>query len=571
MNLHLKNTRLAIASLAVLVVLVALLPLLPFFRLDLTAEHRFSIAEQTKTLMRQQSDPIEITFYSGGNVDANFARLNNAARELIDELNAFARTRIRYRFENPSDANDDNERQRRYYSLEQRGLRGMSVASRDADGRLTQSIVFPWAEVSCLGDTMPVCLLQPDARRSGEEGINRAIENLEYEFTDAIRILTKKNVDKIAFIEGHGELSEEEVYSASEAFSRYFQIDRGTLGTDASVLADYKAIIIAKPTQPFSETDKYIIDQYIMNGGRVMWFVDGTQMQDGALTNGSDATLIPLDVNLQDQLFRYGVRIANDVVQDAQCAYQPVNIAAPSEQPYFEPVPWFYEPLLLTSPQSPITRNLLQVRANFASTLEFTNNADNQVDKQILLITSNATHVAQTPCVVSLQQMLTDGATDDYWFTRYQPVAALLEGQFTSIFPSRSRAVPSEIENALPHRDVSEPTRQLVVADGDLIRNDLEQTQQGWRVLPLGYDRVTHQTYGNRDFLLNSLLYLTDDADWLSLRNRQVTLRLLNRVSATNSRHLWQIINMVLPVLALLAAAGISFAVRRRRNGANLR
>lgn len=571
MNLHLKNTRLAIASLAVLVVLVALLPLLPFVRLDLTAEHRFSIAEQTKTLMRQQSEPIEITFYSGGNVDANFARLNNAARELIDELNAFARTRIRYRFENPSDANDDNERQRRYYSLEQRGLRGMSVASRDADGRLTQSIVFPWAEVSCLGDTMTVCLLQPDARRSGEEGINRAIENLEYEFTDAIRILTKKNVDKIAFIEGHGELSEEEVYSASEAFSRYFQIDRGTLGTDASVLADYKAIIVAKPTQPFSETDKYIIDQYIMNGGRVMWFVDGTQMQDGALTNGSDATLIPLDVNLQDQLFRYGVRIANDVVQDAQCAYQPVNIAAPSEQPYFEPVPWFYEPLLLTSPQSPITRNLLQVRSNFASTLEFTNNADNQVDKQILLITSNATHVAQTPCVVSLQQMLTDGTTDDYWFTRYQPVAALLEGQFTSIFPSRSRAVPLEIENALPHRDVSEPTRQLVVADGDLIRNDLEQTQQGWRVLPLGYDRVTHQTYGNRDFLLNSLLYLTDDADWLSLRNRQVTLRLLNRVSATNSRHLWQIINMVLPVLALLAAAGISFAVRRRRNGANLR
>ncbi len=189
-----------------LTALIALLPLLPFVRIDLTSEKRFSIAEQSKTLMRNQEKPIEITLYSGGNIDANFARLNNAAAELIDELNAFARTRIRYRFVNPSEADSDTERQKHYYALEQRGLRGMSVASRDADGRITQNIVFPWAEVACAGDTMAVCLLQPDGRRSGEEGINRAIENLEFEFTDAIRILSKQEVEKIAFIEGHGRL-----------------------------------------------------------------------------------------------------------------------------------------------------------------------------------------------------------------------------------------------------------------------------------------------------------------------------------------------------------------------------
>ena len=457
-------------------------------------------------------------------------------------------------------------RQKQYYALEQRGLRGMSVASRDADGRITQNIVFPWAEVACAGDTMAVCLLQPDGRRSGEEGINRAIENLEFEFTDAIRILGKQEVEKIAFIEGHGELTEEEVYAASEAFSRYFQIDRGVIGRNAAILSDYKAIIVAKPTQPFAEKDKYIIDQYIMNGGRVLWLIDGVQMQQDALTKGESTTLIPLDVNLQDQLFRYGVRIGNDVVQDMQCAYRPINVATPTEQPQFEPVPWFYEPLLLTSPNSPITRNLLQVKADFASTLDFTNNADNSVRKEILLITSNATHVSQTPCIVSLRQLMTDAQNENYWFTRYQPVATLLEGEFTSIFPSRSRPVPPEIENPLPHRDQSVPTRMLVVADGDIIRNELEQTTQGWRVLPLGYDRTTRQTFGNRDFLLNALLYLTEEEDWMSLRNRQFKLRLLNNAAVSANRRFWQTTNMLVPIVALLAAAGINFAVRRKRN-----
>ena len=554
------------ATLVALTALVALLPLLPFVRIDLTSEKRFSIAEQSKTLMRNQEKPIAITFYSGGNIDANFARLNNAVAELIDELNAFARTRIRYRFVNPSEADSDTERQKQYYALEQRGLRGMSVASRDADGRITQNIVFPWAEVACAGDTMAVCLLQPDGRRSGEEGINRAIENLEFEFTDAIRILGKQEVEKIAFIEGHGELTEEEVYAASEAFSRYFQIDRGVIGRNAAILSDYKAIIVAKPTQPFAEKDKYIIDQYIMNGGRVLWLIDGVQMQQDALTKGESTTLIPLDVNLQDQLFRYGVRIGNDVVQDMQCAYRPINVATPTEQPQFEPVPWFYEPLLLTSPNSPITRNLQQVKADFASTLDFTNNADNSVRKEILLITSNATHVSQTPCIVSLRQLMTDAQNENYWFTRYQPVAALLEGEFTSIFPSRSRPVPPEIENPLPHRDQSVPTRMLVVADGDIIRNELEQTAQGWRVLPLGYDRTTRQTFGNRDFLLNALLYLTEEEDWMSLRNRQFKLRLLNNAAVSANRRFWQTTNMLVPIVALLAAAGINFAVRRKRN-----
>ena len=357
-----------------LVGLVLLLPLLPFFRVDLTSEKRFSISDQSRELMRELDRPIQVTIYSGGEVDANFARLNKATRELLEELNIYATQRIAYQFVNPSESTSEEERNKTYFSLEQRGLRSMSVASRDANGQVTQSVVFPWAEVAIGKDTLAVCLLQPDGQRNGENGINRAIENLEFQFTDAIRILNKKKIEKIAFLEGHDELSEELVYDVSEAFSRYFQIDRGVIGLDASILDNYKAIVIAKPKKPFSESDKYIIDQYIMNGGRVLWLIDGVQIQESDLTQRGVAPMLPLDVNLQDQLFRYGVRITSTLVQDAQCAYMPMNIAKPGETPQFEPLPWFYTPLLLPSPISPITKNLMQVKADFASVLDFTSN-----------------------------------------------------------------------------------------------------------------------------------------------------------------------------------------------------
>jgi ABC-2 type transport system permease protein len=176
---------------------------------------------------------------------------------------------------------------------------------------------------------------------------------LEYLFVDAIRLLNRTEVRKIAFIEGHGELTEEYTYDASDALSRYFQVDRGVLGMDASVLDDYAAIIIAKPTEKYSESDKFIIDQYIMRGGRVLWMLDGAQMSSDMLSEGGATPLIALDVNLNDQLFRYGVRLTPTIVEDMQCAYMPINVARPTEQPRFEPIPWFYTPLLQGSPYHP--------------------------------------------------------------------------------------------------------------------------------------------------------------------------------------------------------------------------
>jgi len=301
-----------------------------------------------------------------------------------------------------------------------------------------------------------------------------------------------------------------------------------------------------------------------MNGGRVLWLIDGVQIQESDLTRRGVAPILPLDINLQDQLFRYGVRITSTLVQDAQCAYMPMNIAKPGETPQFEPLPWFYTPLLLPSPISPITKNLMQVKADFASVLDFTSD-ENKVQKDLLLITSNATHVSQAPATIDLSQLLENSKQDGYFFTKYQPIAASLQGVFPSNFPSRGRMVPAGVVNEKPHRDESVPTRMIVVADGDIIRNEVENSAQGIRIIPAGYDRASHMTFGNKDFLLNALLYLTDDQDWLSLRNRTFKLHLLNKTAVNTNRHFWQWSNILLP-LALLAVFGvIHFVIRRKR------
>ena len=389
---------------------------------------------------------------------------------------------------------------------------------------------------------------------SGEENLNISIESLEFQLTDAIRLLTQKEIQKIAFIEGHGELSDYNTWDISLALSRYFQIDRGVLGTDASVLDDYKAIIIAAPTQPFSENDKYIIDQYIMRGGRVLWLIDGVRLDENSLSTTGMSPTIPMDVNLTDMLFRYGVRVNPMIVQDQQCLLVPVNVASEGEPAHFEPMPWYFAPLLLTSPNHPVSRNLPQVTGTFVSCLDMVGENEN-LRRDVLLATSNATHIISAPAAINVEEI---ELTPDYFNLAYVPVAVALDGVFPSLFAHR--LMPQNITNAPAKLKESVPTKQIVMASGSFISNDIQDGQP----LPVGYDRYTQTQFGNRDFFVNALLYLTDDQGWINLRNKQLKIRLINKNIATNARLPLQLINVGMPLL-LLAIFGVVFLWMRRR------
>lgn len=530
-----------------------------FFRLDLTEENRYSLSRASKDFVANVHEPLTVLLYLDGDLDANMLRLRRATEDMVRELNMYSSEPLTLEFVNPNNATTEEERYAVYDELEGRGLRGMSVTVRSRDGKMTEQVIFPWVEVCSSCDTMAVCLMQPSAQKTGEEAVNSAIADLEYLFVDAIRVLNRREVVKVAFIEGHGELSEEFTYDASDALSRYFQVDRGVLGVDASVLDDYAAIIIAKPLDKYSESDKFIIDQYIMRGGRVLWLLDGAQMSSDMLSEGGATPLVAMDVNLNDQLFRYGVRLTPTIVEDMQCAYMPINVSRPGEQPRFEPIPWFYTPLLQGSPYHPITKTLQAVKADFASGIEIVGDTVG-VRKEVLLISSNASHVDVAPTEIDVMRAI-NVEPKEYFTTQYVPIAVALEGEFQSIY--KHRMIPEGVmANGVINQSV--PTRMVVVADGDIIRNDVEQHREGLMLVPLGYDRVTRQTHGNKDFVVNTMLYLTDDEGIMQLRNRRIDLRLLNRAIVESQRNVWVWINTLLPI-GMLLVFGVVFLGNRKR------
>ena len=530
-----------------------------FFRIDLTAEKRYTLSGATKEQLKQIHEPLLLKMYLCGDLDANMLRLSKDVEEMVEEMNIKAEYPITIEKIDPNKEVDDEARYANYYKLENRGLRGMSVTKREKNGAMTEQILFPWAELCSSRDTMAISLMSASNGISGEEAVNAAVEDLEFQIIDAVRVLNRTEVKKVAFIEGHDELSEIEVYDASDALSRYFQIDRGVLGYDANVLDGYSAIIIAKPMTAYSERDKFIIDQYIMRGGRVLWLIDGARMSNDMLSEGGVSPLIKLDVNLNDILFRYGVRVTPTILEDMQCAYIPINMARPGEEARFEPIPWFFTPLLQVSPYHPITKMISPVKADFASGIELV--GDTTVRKEIILATGNASHVHFAPSQVDVSAAV-QVEPEEYFNNAYIPVAVSLEGSFTSAF--MHRLVPDSL-NTSNIIEKSVNTRMIVVADGDIIRNDIEKYNSELMLVPLGYDRVTKQTHGNKNFIINSLLYLTDDEGVMNLRNRKVELRLLNRAVVNSNRNLIIAFNTIIPLVIIALFGGVFFIIRKRK------
>lgn len=511
-------------------------------RWDMTNDRRYSIAPTTRALIQSLDAPLQVTILLDGELNTGFQRLQRATIEMVEDLEAIGywQLGIEYRV-----------------SAEEvpKGLSPTVIHERTHKGQTAQTTVYPYALITYKGKTAVVELLRNNRGLSGEENLNHSIENLEFAFVEAIHSLARESVEKIAFLEGHGELSEAEVFDLSQALSHYYQIDRGTLGNETGVLDEYRAVIIADPQLPFSEKDKYVLDQYLMQGGRILWVVNGVRFSEQTLSENGMTPVIPLELNISDMLFRYGVRINPTLVQDLQCLPMPVDVSDNPQQPNWQPMPWTYAPLLLTSQASPITRNIMQVSATMASCIDFVGGEDG-LQKTTLLATSSNSKLTGTPATVDLS--LFNGTESEFQYA-FVPVAASIEGVFPSLYAHL--LPPEELQLHASLRKTSEPTKQIVVAAGSTIRNEWQQGQP----LPLGYDRYTQTQFGNRDFMVNAVLYLTDDTGWMALRQKQITLRLLNDQRAREERITAQVVSIIMP-LTILAIIGIAvIGIRKKR------
>lgn len=521
---------------------VILFALCSVLRWDLTDDRRYSLNDATIQLVESLDAPAEVTIYLNGDLNAGFKRLRAATTELADELSSYGDITIR-----------DGEAQ----ELAGKDLTPTIVHERTKDGKTAQTTIWPFAAVTYKGRTTYIPLLHNARGLSGEENLNQSIENLEYAFAEAIHSLKQTEPLRIAFIEGHNELSEHEVYDLSRSLARYFQVDRGVLGTNPNVLMPYKVVIIADPQRAFSERDKFILDQYLMHGGRILWAVNGVRFSQDALTQAGMTPVIPLDLNLSDMLFRYGIRVNPSLLQDIQCLPVPVNVSDDPEQPNYQPVPWYYGPLLLTSQLSPITRNVGQVSSSFVSHVDAVGGEDG-ITKSILLATSSASRMIGTPAEVDLADLNPDLSTFKY---SYIPVAVSMEGVFPSVFAHR--LPPEGLDSIDTQVTKSIPTKQVVIACGNILRNDWLQGEP----LPVGYDRYSGMQFGNRDFLTNAVLYLADDEGLISLRQKEVALRLINTERAYQYKALIQMVSVIAPMIILTIIGCSVLLFRRRRYG----
>ncbi len=518
------------------ILLVSLL--LNGLRWDLTADRRYTISPVTDSLVEQLDAPMQVqVLLEGKQMNVGFQRLNQATMDLLDELeNRNGNCRV-ISGEIPTNLD----------------LQPIVVHERSRDGQMVQTPVYPYAVLKYKGRLRVVNLLQNTLGKSGEENLNSSIESLEYRFAEAINGLLQTQTDRVAFLEGHGELTEREVYDWSKELSRYFQVDRGVLGTDVTVLDAYKAVIIAGPSEALSDTDKFIIDQYIMRGGRVMWLLDGVRFSENMLQSNGLTPVIAEDWNTRDMLFRYGIRINPVLVQDLQCKMVPVEVSGSRTEGQFQPMPWTFAPLLLTSEESPITKNIAQVSGVMMGEVEAVGGEDG-IDKQVLLATSDASRKIGVPAEVDLTDLTVH---PEYFQLQYIPVAVSLEGVFPSFFTHRL----SPLGNSTPTLTQSEKTKQVVVAGSQIAVNEWQQNEP----LPVGFDRYMKTQFGNRDFLTNSILWLTDEHGLMALRNKHVQLRLLNDRRSYQLRQTIQIISLVAPIAILALTGGVVITVRRKK------
>lgn len=528
------------AVVVVLMVVATVMARVFVVRVDMTDDRHYTLGRQTKQLLGSLEEPVEVTVYLDGDLNAGFRKLRNATEETLDEFRVYAAIKS-HTFDSEHDKLPD-------------GMQPTIVHERQRNGKTAQTPVYPYAKVSYKGRFTVVQLLNNNRQLSGEENLNVSIENLEYTLVEAISELMRTETPKIAFIEGHQELSEQRVADITQQLSRHFQVDRGRIGNQPEALNAYRVLIIADPQTRFSEEDKYCLDQYLMQGGRILWVLNGVVFSDEVLSKNGFTPVLPLDLNLSDMLFRYGVRIQPALLQDVQCLPIPVNVSQDPQQTNLQPMPWYYAPLLLTSQESPVTKNVTQVSCSFASPIEAVGGEDG-IRKEILLATSTASRVIPTPAEVDLGDMNPDMSTFRY---QYIPVAVALQGEFPSIFAHRMR--PDSIRTQQSQREQSLDTRQIIVASGSIIRNDLEQGQ----ALPVGYDRYSGMQFGNRDFLTNAVLYLADDEGLIALRQKKVDLHLLNQKRSYAQLSAIQAVSTIVPI-ALLALVGLTVMLSRKR------
>lgn len=535
------------------------------FGLDLTKEKKFTLTKPTRQVLKDMDDVAIVTVYLDGKFPAGFQRLKEATREQLQAFRDFSGGKVKFHYQNPFADKTDKEKEVVYNTLAEKGIFPVNLKVQGEEEGYSEKFIFPWALVQYKGKEAPVRLLENKLGMNPLDNLNYAESLLEYKFASAINKLTNPTKAEIAYIMGNNETLGLNTYDLLTTLEKLYKTDTLDLTNSLYIPNYYKAIIINRPTTAFDDKDKFKIDQYIMNGGNVLWAIDQLNVSMDSLMANSFVMALDYGLNLDDQLFKYGVRINTDLVEDRQCIPMPVLFGQPGDaQPQMDLRSWMYFPVFIPQSDHPIVKNLDGVYGLYTSTIDTLDNPE--IQKTVLLQSSKYSRKTSAPARISLSMLQYPLDAMFREEKRPLPVAVLLEGKFRSVFKNRLHPNFLQILRDSLHRDYKEaadtPGKMIVIADGNILENKVSQKTGPFE---LGYWEYTNTPFANKTFILNCIEYLTDNSGLLAARTKDTKLRLLDTNRIKKEEKTWQFVNIGIPVILVLIFASAYIFFRKRK------
>ncbi|MCF4102752.1 gliding motility-associated ABC transporter substrate-binding protein GldG [Gillisia sp. M10.2A] len=522
-------------------------------RFDLTQDKRYTLSPAAKNILDNVKSPVIIDVFLKGSFPPEFRRLQNETQQFLEELTAY-NSNIHFNLIDPlAEGDNANTIAEEFYKL---GMTPARVSVME-NGKASETLIFPWAMASFNEQSVKIPLLKNKLGATDEERVNNSVQQLEYAFINAINQLVTPRKKKVAIMRGNGELPDSQIADFIKTIRPYYFVAPFTLdSTDVNPqktledLKEFDLVVEAKPTEAYTEKEKFVLDQYIMNGGKALWLQENVAMETDSLFNPTgSAFALPRDLNLSDFFFSYGIRINPVLINDIYSA--PIILASGNgSDTQFSPYPWFYSPLTTSPNTHPIINNIEAVKFEWANQID---TLKNSLKKTILLSSSPKSKIEGTPREISLNILNTPPDIASYT-SGEQPLAVLLEGKFKSVYKNRIKPFGTAA------KDDSKSTKMIVISDGDIIKNQVSRGEPQ----ELGFDRYTGNTYGNKEFLLNAVNYLLDDSGLISIRSKEVSIAFLDTEKASEERIKWQLINLLFP-LVLLSLGAILFSYFRKK------
>tara|TARA_B100000795_G_scaffold267806_2_gene253424 strand:+ start:1226 stop:2932 length:1707 start_codon:yes stop_codon:yes gene_type:complete len=545
------------------ITVVLIVSYLAYQKIDLTADKRFTLSNQTVQLVEDLEDVVEFKIYiTGKHIPTDLARVKSGIQEILEEIAEISDDNIEFEFiDLYGTIEDKDELHKELLRLQKKGIRVIPFSFNNNKGEQEHINLPLGGEVFYGGKSLPISIIK-NVKGGKDKTYEKAIESLEYEVSNVIRRLKNKNFKKVAILQGHNELGRYDLQDLSVSLMEYYQVGpiylRDQTGKEQlNALDKIDVLIIAKPKSRFSQREQYILDQFVMNGGKTLWLMDGTNgaeldsMQQSGLIYAN-----PLQTGLETLLYKYGVKVNTDVIEDLQCSKIPIQATANGDRGKLKLHSWIYSPVLTTKKKHLITNNLDPIKLEFASTLDSVPSKD--IKHTVLYQTSGKNRYKRTPTRIGFEETA-HGLNIGLFKAKAKPVAMLLEGSFSSYFTNRIAPSFANDPN-IKFRNKSEQSKMIIISDGDIAKNWF--TTKG-ELIPIGKDQYTQYFFDNKKLILNCINYLTDDKELISVRSKHIKMRLLDRKLIKENRVLIEVLNMAVPSGIIILISLIFFVIRR--------